>query len=148
MQDWVEDVTLPVDQVVTDGDDSAKVDLVDSGKIFPVGDGHEEFVSRGTSQAESVIVIEGTDKYTPTSVMPRNVTRGVVTQIQQFEEALELITKVREVCTVCEYETPQDTRDQVSVMVEIHWRVVHSITGGGGHKEALVHDAVWPNRSY
>ena len=101
MQDWVEDVTLPVDQVVTDSDDSAKVGLVDSGKIFPVGDGHEELVSRGTSHAESVI--EGTDKYTPTSVMPRNVTRGVVTQIQQFEEAVE----VREVCTVCEYETPQ-----------------------------------------
>ena len=35
MQDWVKDVTLPVDQVVTDGDDSAKVGLVDScGRWF------------------------------------------------------------------------------------------------------------------
>ena len=95
----------------------------------------------GISHAESVI--EGIDKYTPRSVqpmVPRDITGEAVTKVQQFEDAVELITEVREVCTVCEYETTQGTRDQVCRMLKVHWGVVHGLPGGGGDTEALVHD--------
>ena len=65
-------------------------------------------------------------------MVPRKVTGEIVTKTQQLEDAVELITNLREVCPDCKYETPQGTRDQVSVMLKIHWEVVHGLPGGGG----------------
>ena len=135
VQDRVDGHDLPVNQAFIAVGDGTEEDL------FPVGDGHEELVQVGTSHAESVI--EGTDNYTPTSVqsvVPSTVTGEIVTEIQQFQDVVELIAEWREVCTICEYETPQGTRAQALRMFEIHWGMVHGLHGGGGATEALVHD--------
>ena len=60
-------------------------------------------------------------------MVPRNITAEAVTKVQQFEDAAELITELREVCTDCEYETPQRTRDQVSVMLKMGVGVIQRL---------------------